>query len=201
MKTCRISASDLDQMVWYYRMLNMSTDDLCQRLLHKAEPNEKMRVGTLWHEVLENSTGDIDEIDHGGYHFKVLADAHITLPKLKEDKSTIDYQIGDVLVTLVGKVDAIDCFKIIDHKATFKAPNLDTYMESYQWKAYLEIFKHNVFEYIAYQCKIKGKTVSIVNVDKLKMYRYPGMKMDLFCGIIDLLDFFKAYLPEKIEEK
>src|SRR5690606_28161709 len=81
-----------------------------------------------------------------GFTFSFDTDAEIDLPPLREMKATMQIDIGGTLVTLVGKVDAIHGKRIDDHKFTAKF-DPDRYLDSYQWRVYLEIFGADVFRW------------------------------------------------------
>lgn len=199
MKKCRISTTDLDQLTWFRRIEAMTVEELVGRLWHKSATNEKMRVGTAWHEIMEDPPNKIEKISRSGYHFHVKCDAEVILPEIREIKATKIYLLDDIEVTLVGKVDGITGSKITDNKVTFRAPSMENYMESFQWKAYLDIFAGNIFEYVIYQGSIlKNKRVNINHIQKLLLYKYPGMRKDLVAGIHDLLTFYKQHMPDKI---
>jgi hypothetical protein len=188
-----LHVTDLDSYQWYKRIESMTKDEMVKRLNRTSEPNERMQIGTAWHDILENPPDSIDEIERGGYKFKVDCDKTITLPQIREIRATKTYTIGEQKVTLTGKCDGITGLLVDDHKLTFK-PNLETYFDSYQWRAYLDIFSADIFEYLIYPARQKNKEITIKDVVKLRMYRYPGMHDDVVSGIRELVQFINEHV-------
>lgn len=191
----KFHVTDLDQMIWYRKIESMTKEDLVGRLLRTEPANDQMKMGTAWHDILENPPSDsLSEAESGGFTFKVECDGEIILPQIREIRAEKTYTIGNDKVTLAGKCDGITGNKVTDHKLTFR-PNPETYFDSYQWRAYLDIFNADVFEYIIYHGAKKKPGVVIKDVSTLTMYRYPGMVKDLESGIRELVQFAKEYLP------
>jgi hypothetical protein len=192
-----LHVTDLDGWVWFKRIESMSIEDMRGRLLRTEPPNEKMKMGTAFHSVLENPPDEIDIIEKDGYTFKIDCDAEIMLPQIREVRQTKTYSVSGADVTLTGKTDGITGNKVIDHKLTFN-PNPETYFDSYQWRAYLDIYNADVFEYYIYSAKEKKGVVTICDVSTMPMYRYPAMVDDLVGGIAELLEFIRNHVPEMI---
>src|SRR5665213_1353438 len=134
MHTLRVSATDIDQLRYYRDADDMELADLIARLKHLMPSSEAMEAGTALHKALENAdAGDHKGFEADGFTFSFETDAEIDLPIIREMKATRDYLVGDVLVTLVGKVDAIHSKRIDDHKFTAKF-DADRYLDSYQWR-------------------------------------------------------------------
>lgn len=192
-----LHVTDLDQLVWYNRIESKTSDDLIESLLRTSEPNEQMLMGTAWHSILEDPPDEIDTIENGGFTFRVDFDGEIVLPQIREIRATKTYLVDGVEVTLTGGCDGVTATKVTDHKLTFK-PNPGNYFGSYQWRAYLDIYDANVFEYLIYPAVKNGGVVVIKDVISLKMYRYPQMIDDLVYGIQELLWFIRTHVPEMI---
>lgn len=200
MKKATFHVTDLDQLVWFRKLESMETSELVSRLRRESAPNDKMLMGTAFHSILEDPPDVIDVVEKDGFTFKVECDAEIALPQVREIRATKTYLINGVLVTLTGGCDGITGNKVSDHKLTFN-PKPENYFDSFQWKAYLDIFQADVFNYLLYHGKEgKGKEIMIRDVSTLTLYRYPSMVADLEAGIRDLVEFALEYLPEKIKE-
>ena len=189
--------TDLDSMLWYRKLEEMTVDEMRGRLLRTEPANEKMAMGTAWHSVLENPPEEICEIEMNGYKFRIDCDAEICLPQIREVRANAAYEIDGATVTLTGKVDGITGATITDHKLTFRE-NLETYCDSYQWRAYLDIFGADRFDYIIYEAAEKNGVIVVKNISVISMYRYPEMRQDLMEGVRDLLGFVKEHVPEMI---
>lgn len=190
-----IRVTDLDQILWYNKIESMTTESLVSRLMRTEPPNEKMFIGTAFHAVLETCAGDIESVSCGEYNFTVTCDASIEMPQIKEIRASKEYYVDGEIIRLSGKCDGATGNKITDHKLTFR-PNPETYFDSYQWRAYLDIFNADSFEYMIYSANQKDKEIEIYDVSKLSMYRYPGMVDDLIIGIRNFVEFVKENAPE-----
>lgn len=197
---CILHVTDLDSWLWFKKIDAMPTEEMIGRLLRTEPPNENMLRGTAWHTVLENPNDLIDTIEQDGYKFIIDCEAEIVLPQIREIRTNKTYSIDGIDVTLTGKLDGITIPKITDHKLTFK-PNMDTYADSYQWRAYLDIFCADIFEYIIYHGYAKNNIVTIKNISTLKMYRYPKMLEDIKIGISELLNFIKTHVPQMLTKR
>jgi hypothetical protein len=187
--------TDLDTLSWYYKIESMTVADVIARLLRTEEPNLKMKRGTAWHSVLENPPDSLDTVTKDGFTFEITCDAAIMLPQVREVRAEKTYRLDGMDITLTGGCDGISGLKVTDHKLTFK-PNPETYMESYQWRAYLDIFDADVFEYIIYAARDNKDKVVIYDISTMPLYRYPEMQDDLMVGIRSLVGFCQAHIPE-----
>lgn len=190
--------TDLDSIVWFHKIETMTVADVIERLLRTAEPNDKMRMGTAWHSILETPPDSIDKVERDGFTFKVDCEASILLPQVREIRAEKTYRIDDLDITLTGGCDGISAKKVSDHKLTFR-PNPETYFESPQWRAYLDIYGADVFEYIIYSAKEQKGEVVIYDVSPMTMYRYPELEGDLERSIRGLVDFCKDHIPELLQ--
>lgn len=187
--------TDLDSMLWFLKLENMTVEDMRKRLTHTEPPNEKMAIGTAWHSILEDPPDSISEIEKNGITFRIECEYGVILPQVREIRAEAVYHIGHDEITLSGGCDGISGNIITDHKLTFRE-NLDTYFESYQWRAYLDIFNADIFQYYLYSAKQSKDAVVITDMSEIKMYRYPELKDDVIKGIRDLLIFVNEYIPE-----
>lgn len=188
--------TDLDSMIWYHKMESMTLEEMRGRLLRTSEPSEKMSIGSAWHKILENPPDIIETIEIDGIKFKVECESTITVSQVKEIRATKEYLVDGVQVILTGGCDGISGNKITDHKLTFR-PDPENYMESFQWRAYLDIYGADVFEYIIYPAIEKKGVIIIRDISTMTLYRYPEMEEDLKEGIRDLLNFCKDHVQEK----
>jgi len=176
----------------------MTVADMRSRILGTGTPNDAMLKGSAWHAVLENPPDTIDTIEMNGFRFKVECDSTIALPQVREIRASKEYLVDGAIVTLTGCIDGISGNKVDDHKLTFK-PDPETYLESFQWRAYLDIYGADVFEYYIYSATEEDRVIVIRDISTLKLYRYPEMEDDLKEGIRDLLRFCKDHVPEKFK--
>lgn len=198
MRRLLLHVTDLDGWVWFNRIESMTIDEMVGRLLRTEPPKEQMAIGTIWHSIVEDPPDTIDCIKRDGYEFVMEYNGELVLPQIREIRANKSYQIDGVTVTLTGGTDGISGNKVTDHKLSFR-PNPENYFGAYQWKAYLDIYNADSFEYIIYHAKQKGNVITINDISKLTLYRYPGMVSDLKRGIKELLGFIKEYVPQMIK--
>lgn len=198
METLRVSATDLDA---YRRFRDDDEADLAaliQQLRRLMPSTDAMQAGTALHSALERAgEGDHKGFQFDGYTFSFETDAELDLPPIREMKQTKEYLAGGVLVTMVGKVDALHGRRIDDHKFTAKF-DADRYLDSYQWRVYLDIFGADEFRWNIFEARESApKNYLIRAVHKLTMHRYPNMEADVYRELAGFVDFARTYLPER----
>ena len=191
----RISTTDLDQLFWYHKLEAMTSGQLVARLMRTEPANEKMLIGTAFHSVLEACPENLDHTFQDGYEFTISCDVEIKAPQIKEIRAHKEYNVDGRKIILSGKCDGITGNVVADHKLSFR-PNPEYYFESYQWRAYLDIFNADIFKYILYSAKQKDNDIEIYDISVMDMYRYPGMADDVVAGIRNFLDFIDYNCPE-----
>jgi hypothetical protein len=199
MLALRVSATDIDALRRYRGDEDADLADLLTQLRRESAPSPAMLAGTAMHKALEESEpGEHGELKADGYTFEIRVDGEIDIPEIREMKATEDYQIGDVLVTLVGKVDAVRGKRVDDHKFTGRY-DPERFLNSYQWRVYLEIFGADEFRWNVFEGREIGDQHYAINAfHQLTMHRYPGMGDDIRREISGFVEFAKTHLPEKI---
>ena len=199
--TLRISATDIDS---YRRFRGDEEDDLATFLarLRKWEPpTPAMKAGTALHKALENATpGQYLTLEADGYTFEIRGTNALDLPDIRECKATREYEIGGLTVTVVGKVDAVHGNRIDDHKFTGRF-DAERFLDSYQWRIYLEVFGADEFRWNVFEgTEVGDKQYVISAVHPLRTFRYPGIGADVERELGLFTEFAKAHLPERIKE-
>ena len=195
MNNLRISITDIDQYL-YWRDSEQSIEELMSRLRREGPETEAMRAGTAFHKALELAEeGTLSHLEADGYQFLMspVDEIEIKLPPLRELKVEREFLIDSTLtVTLVGKVDALFGNTVYDHKTTGRL-DLDRYMDSFQWRMYLnqlgaDTFQYNIFETseIDYHC------YNIVGYHEFRQYRYPDLARDCRFMLHEFLDFLNV---------
>jgi len=207
----RVSVTDVEAYRLYKTQEWFSFDRLLDQLLKRTPPTPAMMAGSAFHKLLETSSEAILEdatVDGFTFDFSAL-DATVAMPDIREMKATKEY--GDI--TLVGRVDAIEGLRIWDHKLTgdFDA---DKYMDSYQWRAYLEIFNadrltYNVFtgrekkgrDFITQEGAVEANWAGVdwivYRFDPLDCYRYPAMENDVERLVYEFAEFMNKHVVDK----
>lgn len=202
MLALRVSATDIDALRYFYDDEEADLGDLLARLRRAAPPTPAMLAGTAFHKALETlDQGTAAELEADGHVFVIDVDAELDLPTVREIKATREYRVGDVMVTLVGKVDAVLGKRIDDHKLT-GSYDAERFMAGYQWRIYLEVFgadefRWNIFE--GAEIANQERVWKVRSLHKLTMHRYPGMAADVERQVAAFVDFARIHLPEKFE--
>lgn len=198
MDRLRVSVTDLDQLRYYRDTDDMELADLIARLKHLMPSSQEMQAGTALHKALELAEpGDFKGLSADGFIFSFETDAEIELFPTRETKTEQRYLIGDCEVTLVGKVDALHGKRIDDHKFTSKF-DPDRYLNSYQWRCYLEMFGADIFRWNIFEATESAPNNYLIrNVHPLTMSRYPGMAEDVERELTEFVVFARQHMPEK----
>jgi len=143
------------------------------------------------HEFLEKAgEGEIPEAKVQDIIFVFDCDFQLPIPQFREQRRFKDY--GELRVT--GKTDALTGKRMADYKLIIDHQvEGEQYMDSYQWRFYLDIFDADVFDYFIFQAEevgasvqaeMPGRTTGLANilrikdVHKITMYRYPDLHQD-----------------------
>lgn len=202
MHALRVSATDIDALRYYRGDDEAELSDLLAQLRRQSPPSAAMLAGTAFHKALETAgEGFTAELRADGYVFDIQIDDELDLPDIRELKATREYRIGDVVVTLVGKVDGVLGRRIDDHKLT-GSYDAERYMAGYQWRIYLEVFGADEFRWNIFEGAEVANTDRVWKVralHKLTMHRYPGIAADVEREVAAFVEFALAHLPEKFE--
>ena len=200
MQTLRVSATDIDNLRRFYDEEDADLADLIRQLRHLMPSTEAMEAGTALHKAIELAEpGEHKGFEQDGFTFSFETDAVIDLPVIREMKATREYIVDDVRVTLVGKVDAVHGKRIDDHKFTAKF-DADRYLDSYQWRIYLEVFNADVFNWNIFEAlESAPRNYLIRNVHKLTQRRYPTMGDDVERQVRAFVVFARDHLPERFQ--
>lgn len=198
----RVSATDIDALRYFLDSEDGDVEDLLARLRRASPPTPAMLAGTAFHKALELAgDGEASVLCADGHKFHLEFEDDLDIPPLREVKATRDYRVGDVLVTLVGKVDGILGRRIDDHKLTGSF-DAERFMAGYQWRIYLDVFDADEFRWNVFEgAEIAGqeRVWKVRSLHKLTMHRYPGMEDDVHRQVEALVDFARIHLPEKFE--
>ena len=185
----RVSVTHIDQYLWYKDSEDMTLDDFIERLKQTTEPTEPMKIGTAFHTILENNEGVLDTVEQDGFTFQFDVEGDLTIPPIQEIKAEKVYDT----VTVVGKVDAISGLIIDDHKTTgqFKP---ESYMDSYQWRIYLDIFGASKFRYNVFERRENPQGIQVIrSLNVLPLDRYPDLEEDVQIMIAEYAMFAEVH--------
>lgn len=161
--------------------------------------NEYTRIGTAFHKIVEEGDAVLDyNPDFHGYDIDV--DGYIVKFTMEQARVALDYRdelpgafheirrfkdYGRAIVT--GCSDVIDGIEIRDIKTKYSQPNDNDYIDSCQWRYYLDIFNADVFHFDlfifeGYKIDKHGYDVRGLELKRhtppITCYRYPNMEAD-----------------------
>ena len=207
----RISVTTLEKFRRY--MQEASPYDTEESLLDNIKGlftgNDKTRFGSAYHKLIEGEFKIANKgllVDADNYQFHFSADAARPGLQFKKNHPLMIheiplrkiYQSNFFPIQLSSKVDGVEGVEIWDHKCKFRSPDWREYMDSIQWKFYLDIldlkvFYYNIFEVIGFDQLPAYQPYQIVNViihhEPLLCERYQGMEEDLQYWLNSFLEY------------
>lgn len=173
--------------------------------------NEMTRIGTAFHSVVQYGRSHGRPID-GGYQYDVdgfdvkLSGAQREVALAYRDEHPAAYHefrghkdYGRAVVT--GCADMIDGIAIRDIKTKFSAPTDSDYINSCQWRFYLDIFGADIFNFDlfvfdGYKAEKHGYDVRELTLTRhtppITCYRYPDMENDNLALVNHFMDWAEA---------
>lgn len=196
----RISATDIDSYRRFRADEEMTLEAFLADMQHWTPATPAMKAGTALHKALEHAEPRLHStLKADDYVFLIEFSDKLDLPDIRECKGTRRYLIGDVVATVVGKVDAILGTRIDDHKFTARW-DAERFLGSYQWRIYLEIFEADEFRWNVFEGReVPGEiaTYKVSGLHSLRTFRYPGMGADVANEIGLFVEFARRHLPER----
>ena len=187
----RIRVSDLDS--WeYFRVGSQELakktgkdplpfDKYVQRLMKDEPPSWQADFGTNYHAALQQDAVNGSGVAHKAKEaFKdfTAEDIELLTPQATEVECRREYRFGDDTVMLVGHTDAICGRTCVDYKFSGKAPDFDSYVDAWQWRAYLtlnprvERFRYELFH-------VSKDFKKLLSHDSFDVARYDGMEAEV----------------------
>lgn len=151
--------------------------DFITRLTTKVE-SPKMAAGTAVHAVIERAGFGVLPLyaDVNGWHIDFDLDAELPFPVARE----IPLHRMHGGIPLFGRCDAMGPHTVHDLKTTSNI-DVDRYLDSYQWRAYLWMSGRTKFVYDILKVKIdeETKVVTVQDYVPIKVSAYPNMARDV----------------------
>lgn len=180
-------------------------------VMGKFKGNEYTRVGTAFHSIIETGEPhkvdpeegciinvDGNEIKFDAAQVQIALDYRNEFPgAFHEVRQYKDY--GRAIVT--GCADLIDGIEPHDIKTKYSTPSDSEYIESCQWKYYLDIFEADVFHFDLfvfrrYNPEKRGHDVRGLELTRhtppITCYRYHDMESDNLALVNDFMDFAES---------
>lgn len=214
----RLSVSDLESYRYWLAQEDSTLDDLLRRLRRQEPPHPRMEAGRAFAQLLEHAEeGEIDGRTVDGWRFVFAIDEAFNLPTARELKAE-DYIVETPHgpVTLVAQTDGLTGLVVRDQKLT-ERPDPEKYIDSWQWRAYLTIFKAKKFIYDLFGARFapdmrelermraendwpNGFTpcVTVTSYDQVPFYAYPGMEADVRRAVCDVAEVIARHSPERV---
>lgn len=164
---------------------------------------ERMAAGTALHAAFEHLDesalpGEMATLEWNGYRFDFNCAIDLVIPDAWEIKLQASY--AGMLVT--GRADGIcpETNLVIDYKTTQRF-DFDRYMESFQWKFYLDMSRCDKMLYQVFVMKPFGKgrpehSYSITEFHTLSQYRYPTLHEDCLQLVRDYRETVVGFLEK-----
>jgi hypothetical protein len=176
-------ASRLDEFRRYMSGEHLSGEEytaaeFVSRLTDPTPPSAAMLAGTAVHSIIETAAfGELPErASQNGWLVQFDLDAELRLPAAREIPLYREHR-G---IPLFGRVDAIDAVSVHDVKTT-AAIDVDRYMDSFQWRAYLYMSGRKRFIYDLFRVKVEAdiQVVTVLEYVRLPLTAYPGLSRDV----------------------
>jgi hypothetical protein len=166
---------------------------LLDAITGKFQPTEKVIIGRAFHSIIEKcELTEPAEVTYEGITFSPdqvavaleYKKAHPHMVAEVPTKKLYQSKYFDVLVT--GRADIVEGQFIRDAKAKFMAPTAQEYINSSQWKFYLDMFNSPAFYYDVFEIQnfryIANNRIPDVNIipyEPLECLAYEGMREEL----------------------
>lgn len=192
----------------YYEITEQSVID---SVTGEFKGNEQTRIGTAFHSIVQigNPKHKIidggDEFDVDGFKVR-LANKHCMLALAYRNEHPNAYHefrgykdYGRAIVT--GCADMIDGVEIRDIKTKYSTPSDSDYINSCQWRYYLDIFGADVFHFDlfvfnGYKKEKHGYDVRGLELTRhtppITCFRYPEMESDNLALLNQFMDWAEA---------
>lgn len=177
-----------------------TTEEFLHRMTGPEEETDAHAAGTAVHAALECAVyGPLDdEMKVNGWDIIFDLDVAVSLPPVREVPLFREHN-G---IPLYGRCDAIDAWTVHDIKTT-KAIDANTYIESYQWRAYLWLsgrqkFVYDIFRVIRDE---KASEVTVKEYVSIPLTAYPGLSRDVESLLVEFDAAVKALGIREIMQK
>lgn len=176
--------------------------------------NDKTKFGQAYHKIIEGDFHKVqDEIKVKCFEKKVLDEFIFTskqaVPalafRLSHPALTHEMNISKVFDThyfpiqVTGRIDGIEGMIVRDAKTRFRSLDVEEYIESSQWKFYLDILESDIFFYDVFEIQgfkelpskmpYRMDDVRVIAHDPIRCDRYPQMVADINMLLNDFLDY------------
>jgi hypothetical protein len=179
----KIMTASVSVVEMFRRWEHEGEEEWSEFLEHLAAPQSpQMKAGDAFHAAIEGcgvteGKGEFLEISAKGYLFNFEEfDGELTLGQLQE--MPVNKMYGPLLIR--GRCDDVSGGTITDYKLTFSSFDADRYLESYQWRFYMDILKCHTFVYQVFEGydNYREGRIDVRKLHTLKLYRYEELHND-----------------------
>lgn len=197
----RVSVTELDNFRRWQGDEEADLETLLRQLRKQEPPSRAMLAGIALHKALEQAEpGDVLAFNQDGFRFKFVTNIELALTEFREIKAEKVYTVDGYPVTVVGKIDHMQGKRIDDHKSTGRF-DAERFLDSYQWRYYLDIFGADVFQWNVFEmAEDDPDEFTVFAFHPMRQYRYAAMHEDCLALLRAFLSFARAHLPERFEQ-
>lgn len=182
-------------------------ESLIESLQGLFKGNDKTFFGEAYHSLLEgNYTNQAGQIHVNEFIF-TFEQAKPAIEYRKNHELLVSemsisaiYKTKYFPVQITGRIDGIEGMHVRDGKTKFRSFTAEEYMNSCQWKFYLDIlslrnFFYDIFEVVGFDTLpynkpyYFGDTISVSDPVEIPCEAYENMHNDLVCLLNDFLDY------------
>jgi hypothetical protein len=202
MRTIKISPSKLNSFARYLdESLEYETlERLLENLTKPFIESPKMRFGKACHMLLENP--DKAFKNKSGYNiynevisFKeaepLLEFRSLHPDGIYEHRFKKVYMIRGYEVTMSQMVDFIEFDTVFDFKIVEASPKTEQFMNSFQWKCYLDVTELPTFVYQIWQRRGTKNFKYLSEFDPITLYRFDGLHDEVVMMIEQFIRFLE----------
>lgn len=204
MNAIKISPTMLDAYR-YYCSSDMSLEQYVQRLLGLEPPSHYMTIGIEFHKIFEDAAREAfsnyqwkPDVSKRKYNFawKYLGAESkmpkIQMPSVVEVPVKRQATIGGWAVTVSGRLDAVCGTTGVDYKTTWRAVDVDSFADAFQWRMYLYLMPDlQDFRYEVFRLKNGNlpDDIDIIGHQKFTMTRYVALEREVEAEITEYIQF------------
>lgn len=191
----RISVTTVEQYRKYVTG-KIDLDSFTKTIKGEFITNPKIEYGSAYHKLIElkprelqkyrvrnKATGESGYAINRNWIPDRLANQALAFKDaypLMASEIKLEYPVlaQETQLVLVGKVDGIEGLMLHEHKTTWNY-NPDSYLESLQWRFYLNMMEADTLQYNIFE--IKGKDVGeieSIELQSFKVHSYPSLASD-----------------------
>lgn len=201
----QLSISKVESFLYYLRSDFKDLSELKADLLGTGERTEAMDRGIAFHSIMEDAKAgqELTQVQRDGFVFEFAGDLVAPVGGLVELSTSTTYDVAGHPVVVRGRCDLYAGRKVIDYKLAKKFDDsvYAQYSRAFQWRAYLDLFDSEEFEYSLFLWRPARGKVLVHDVFPIRFRRYDGMRDDIVRMLADFMAFTRQHVPEFWEQQ